>query len=209
MRMVLRDSQVALSLQVLKFICGYERMVLECKFHMRKLIELVDQPLEWVQPRALRMQYELRASDELVATLHFRSSLGSFATGDSADGCWTFKRVGFWQTRVTIRLCGGDSDIASFQNNTWSGGGSLELSDGRVFHATTNLWQTRLEFQNESNSTLIQFRSGGVLHQSAKVEIQPSAVGTPELPFMMILGWYLIVMMSADSAMVGSIAAAT
>ena len=167
---------------------------------MRKIIELVDPHIEWVQPHALKMQYELRASDELVATLRFRSSLGSFATGESADGCWTFKRVGFWKTRVTVRLCGGDSDIASFQNNTWSGGGTLELSDGRVFPATTNLWQTKLGFQNESNNTLIQFKSVGLLHQSAKVEIQPGAVGTPELPFIMMLGWYLIVMMNADSA---------
>jgi hypothetical protein len=176
---------------------------------MRKIIELVDQQIEWVQPRALKMHYELRASDELVANLRFRSSLGSFATGESADGCWTFKRVGFWQTRVTVRLCGGESDIGSFKNNTWSGGGTLELSDGQVFPATTNLWQTKLEFQNESNNTLIQFKSGGLLHQSAKVEIQPRAVGIPELPLFMILGWYLIVMMSADSAIAGSIAAST
>ena len=176
---------------------------------MRKIIELVDQHVEWVQPRALKMHYELRASDELVATLHFRSSMGSFATGESADGCWTFKRVGFWQTRVTVRLCDGDSDIASFKNNTWSGGGTLELSDGQMFPATTSFWQTKLEFQNESGNTLIQFKSGGLLHQSAKVEIQPSAIGTPELPFIMMLGWYLIVMMSADSAIVGSIAAST
>ena len=176
---------------------------------MRKIIELVDQPIEWVQPRALKMHYELRASDELVATLRFRSSFGSFATGESADGCWTFKRVGFWQTRVTVRLCGGHTDIASFKNNTWSGGGTLELCDRRVFRATTNLWQTKLEFQNESNKTLIQFKSSGLLHQSAKVEIQPSGVRTPELPFIMMLGWYLIVMMSGDSAIVGSIAASS
>jgi hypothetical protein len=176
---------------------------------MKKIKELFDQQIEWVQPRALKMHYELRASDELVATLRFRSSLGSFATGESADGCWTFKRVGFWQTRVTVRLCDGENDIGSFKNNTWSGGGTLELSDGRVFPATTNLWQTKLEFQNESNNKLIQFKSGGVLHQSAKVEIQPGAVGILELPLIMMLGWYLIVMMSVDSAMVGSIAAST
>jgi hypothetical protein len=110
---------------------------------------------------------------------------------------------------VTVRLCGGDSDIASFKNNTWSGGGTLELWDGRLFPATTNLWQTKLEFQNESRNTLIQFKSGGLLHQSAKVEIQPGAIGTPELPFIMMLGWYLIVMISSDSAIVGSIAAST
>jgi hypothetical protein len=176
---------------------------------MRKIIELVDQQLKWVQPSALKMQYELRAGEELVAILRFRSSFGSFATAESVDGCWTFKRVGFWQTRVTVRPCGADADIAIFRNNTWSGGGTLELSDGQKFPATTNFWQSKLEFQNESGYTHIQFKSGGLLHLSATVEIQPSAVGMPELPLMVMLGWYLIVMMNMDSAVVGGTVAAT
>jgi hypothetical protein len=169
---------------------------------MRKITELVGQNLKWVQQGALKMQYELRVGDDLAATLHFRSSFGSFATGESADGCWTFKRVGFWQNRVTVRPCGADTDIATFKNNTWSGGGTLELPDGRKFPVTTNFWQTKLEFLNESGGTLIQFNSGGLLHLSATVEIQPDAVSTPELPLMVMLGRYLVVMMSMDDAVV-------
>ena len=65
---------------------------------VKKIGEMIGRKLEWVQPSAWKMQYELRAGDELIATLRFRSSFGSFATAESADGCWTFKRVGFWQT---------------------------------------------------------------------------------------------------------------
>lgn len=146
------------------------------------------------------MEYELRADDELVATLRFRSSFGTFATAESADGCWTFKRIGFWQTKVTIRACGWDSEIAFFKNNTWSGGGSLELSDGRHLQATTNLWQTMLEFKSETGEILVRLRSRGLVHLSATVEIQPDAVGVPELPWIVMLGWYLIVMMHTDAA---------
>ncbi|MCI0486696.1 MAG: hypothetical protein L0229_08860, partial [Blastocatellia bacterium] len=137
---------------------------------MKKIPEIVGQQLKWVQPSAFKMQYELQAGDSTAATLRFRSSFGSFATGESADGCWTFKRVGFWQTRATIRTCGADqernlyADIATFKNNTWSGGGTLELPDGRKFLATTNFWQTNLEFQDESGGALIQFKSGGLLY---------------------------------------------
>jgi len=172
---------------------------------MRKIAELVGQELEWVQPGLFKMQYELRADDELAATLRFRSSFGSFATGESADGCWTFKRIGFWQTRVTIRACGDDVDIATFKNNTWSGGGTLELSDARKFLATTNFWQTNLEFQEESGSTLITFKSGGLIHPSATVHVEPNTVSLSELPWVVMLGWYLTVMMHMDSAAVAAI----
>jgi hypothetical protein len=173
---------------------------------MKRIVEVVDQPLDWSQPSAFKMQYELRASDGIVATLGFRSSFGSFATAQCADGCWTFKRVGFWQTRVTIRECNGEKEVGQFRNNIWKGGGGLELPDGRRFLATTNIWQTKLEFQDESGAPLIQLKSRGVVHAAAAVEIQSRAVGIPELPLMALLAWYVVVMMHQDSA--GATAAA-
>jgi len=162
--------------------------------------QVIGRELKWQQPKAWKMQYELRADDELIATLRFRSSFGSFATAESADGCWTFKRVGFWQTKATIRACGSDIDIAVFRNNTWSGGGTLELSEGRKFLATTNVWQTNFEFQSETGQILVRFKPGGFVHLSATVEIQPDAADVPELPWIVMLGWYLTVMMYMDTA---------
>jgi hypothetical protein len=172
---------------------------------MRKIADLAGRELKWEQPSALKNEYELRAGDELAATLRFRGLWGSFATGESADGCWTFKRVGFWETRATIRACGEETNIASFKNNTWSGGGTLELPDGRTFPATTaNMWHTKLEINTESGETLIEYKSGGFLHLSATVEIQPNAVSMPELPWIVMLGWYLIVMMNTDAAVIAA-----
>lgn len=167
---------------------------------MKKLADLLDRELKWTQPSAFRMYYELQAGDELAATVRFRSAFGSLATSESGDGCWTFKRVGFFQTRVTIRVCGEETDIAVFRNNTWTGGGALELLYGRKVLVTTNLWQSNLEFKTESEETLLRFQSAGLIHLSAQVEIQREAIGLAELPWMVMLGWYLIVMMNMDTA---------
>jgi hypothetical protein len=128
---------------------------------MRKINSL-QRRLEWVQPGALKMYYELRSDNELIATLGFRSLLGSFATAESADGCWTFKRIGFLQTRATIRACGSDAEIATFKNNTWSGGGTLTLADGREFLVTTNVWQTQLEIQTAAGEVLVHLQTSVV-----------------------------------------------
>lgn len=168
---------------------------------MRHIAQLVGSALEWVQPRALKMEYELRSGEEVVATLRFRSSWGSFATAESADGCWTFKRVGFWQTRATVRPCGSETEIAGFRQGTWSFGGTLEMPDGRKYLVSTNFWATRYQIQAEGGEEpLITYKTHGMLRLGAQMEIAPLAAELAELPWMAMLGWYLAVMMHNDSA---------
>jgi hypothetical protein len=168
---------------------------------MLKITELIGQELRWTQPHALKMEYELRARDVIAATLCFRSSFGSFATAASADGTWTFKRVGFWQTRATIRAAGAEADLAVFKNNTWSGGGTLELPDGHKYPANTNFWSTQFEFKKETGEPLISYkRIGGVLHMSSLVEIHGLSKEIAEMPWLLSLGWYLTIMLHMDSA---------
>jgi hypothetical protein len=170
---------------------------------MKNIRDLVGQELKWSQPHQLKREYELHAGNELVATLRFRSLFGSFATAESGDGCWTFKRVGFWQTSVTIRSHGSDQDIAVFKNNTWTNGGTLELPNGCHYPANTHFWMTTYEFTTEAGQSLVQYRRiGGILSASSLVTIQPSAAALGELPWLVMLGWYLRVMLDMDAAMV-------
>jgi hypothetical protein len=173
---------------------------------MRKLHEVAGQSLKWTQPSTFKKVFELRAGDEVVATLKFRSALGSFATGESADGAWTFKRVGFFQTRVSIRESGSETELASFKDKTWTSGGTLTLADGRVFYATTNFWNSKVALQDDQHVELIRFTNSGLLHLSSIVEIRPTAGQMPELSWLILLGWYVCIKMSDDSS--GAIAAA-
>jgi len=167
---------------------------------MMKITELIGWELQWTQPHAAKMEYELRAADVIAATLRFRNSFGSLATAASADGTWTFKRVGFWHTRATVRAAGAEADLAVFKNRTWSGGGTLELPDGRKYPANTNFWATQYEFKTESGEPLISYRNiEGVLHLSLTVKINALRKELAEMPWIVSLGWYLTVMMYMDS----------
>ena len=165
---------------------------------MDKIANFVGLPLQWAQPSLFKSLYELRSGDTLVAALRLRSIWGTFATAESGDGCWTFKRVGFWQTRATIRPSDSEKKIATFKNNTWSGGGTLVFPDGRQYPANTNFWQTQYEFTTQTGESLIHYRNHGVFRTSAEVTILPPAREVPELPWMVMLGWYLILMMQSD-----------
>ena len=175
----------------------------------KSLHDLVGRELKWTQPRAFEREYELKDGDEIVAALRFRSMLGSHATAQTADGEWTFKRVGFFRTWVSIRALGSDQEIAIFRNSTWSGGGTLELPDGRRLPANTNFWGSTYEFKSESGETLVRYhRLRGVVHFSSAVEISAAAAAMPELPWLVPLGWYLALKMQDDSTAGGATAAA-
>lgn len=176
---------------------------------MKQLTEVTGLPLQWMQPSARREAYELRAGEDVIATLRFRSMFGSMATAETADDCWTFKRVGIWKTRVTVRRCDADQDLAVFYNHTWQDGGALELASGRRFLASTNTWLTRYEIKDEAGDSLLVFNIGGIFRQSAWVEIQPAAAGLAELPMLISLGWYLAVMMYQDGGAAAAVAITT
>jgi hypothetical protein len=175
---------------------------------MKHIADVTSAELRWQQPNALRQQYELRADDTIVATLAFRSAWGSFATAESADGCWTFKRVGFWKTRTTVRRCDSETDLATFQHNTWSGGGTLTLSDGRAFHLTTNTWQTKLDVLDSQQISLLHYASTGLFKLGASLIVEPQARAIADLPWLALFGWYVIVMMYQDSATTTAVSAA-
>ncbi|MFM2125964.1 MAG: hypothetical protein RL328_2415 [Acidobacteriota bacterium] len=172
-----------------------------------KDIRDVQGELRWVQTSALKRDYELRADQELVAQLRFRSLMGSFAEAENSLGRWTFKRVGFLHPRVTIRASATDADIATFRNNTWSGGGTLTLSDGRTFLATTNCWHSSLEIQTEPGEVLVRLQTTGIWQNCATVSITSHGLEIPELPWITLFAWYVIVMMQVDNAWLGSAAA--
>lgn len=157
-------------------------------------------PLKWTQPNMLKMEYELRTGEVLVGGLTFRSSFGTFATAESGDGCWTFKRIGFWQNRASVRKSGSEEDLAIFYNNTWSGGGTLKMADGKEYRLTTNFWNTRMDFINQKDEILVRFHVHMGFKISAEVEVLPAALTLPELPLLVLLGWYLTVMLYNDSA---------
>lgn len=169
---------------------------------MRRLADVIHGRLRWVQPLVLSRAYELRHDEEIVATLSFRSAFGSLATARSADGAWTFKRVGFFQTRATVRAENEQADLAVFEPHTWKGGGTLRLPDGRTIQVTTNLWQSRIEFLLEEDRVLFRYRTEGFVRQEADLEILPDAERLPELPWLLPFGWYLAVMLHEQHGVV-------
>ena len=165
---------------------------------MRTIAELASTELNWQQRGNFKMDYELLSDGEQAATLRWRTMSGSLATAESADGCWTFKRVGVWRVRVTVRACGSDTDLAEFRQDRESEG-TLTLSDGRKYLAHSTPRATSYDFRTDAGEPLIRLNSEGMMRHVGTVRLLPTANPVlAQIPWLVMLSWYLTVMTYID-----------
>lgn len=167
---------------------------------MHPIGEVAAHELVWVRTGARTRAYELRAQDDVVATLRWQK--GAVAEAATADGRWTFKRQGFWHPRVTVRALGSETDLAVFRAS-WTGSGILELPAERTFRwSAVNFWRSQWAWHDVGGQPLALFKSSGHGRTPAggRVAIAPAAASIPELSLLLLLGWYLMVLRIRDES---------
>lgn len=169
---------------------------------MRKLRES-DREMRWVQPEQRERRFELRSGDDVVARLDWQKMLGTLATARTAAGEWTFKRSGFLSPRVTARAPGSDADVAIFVPAV-NGNGTLETVGRKFAWKNVSFWGNSWAFLSQDGKPLVTFKPGcgldTILRLETQVSVAPDAAGLPELPLLLALGWYLMMLMADDTA---------
>lgn len=171
----------------------------------------------WIQPKTIQQIYELRTKDDLYGTLIFPKTFGSLAEAESSEGKWTFKRVGFFNTRITVRELGAENDIAVFKPKWTGNAGIVEMANGKIYNwQSSNFWSTKVDFIDANGNAVVTFRSGvdepklkDWFKTQARVEVSEFGRDLPELSILVMLGWYLIVVLNMDSSAGAVVAAAS
>ncbi len=169
---------------------------------------------EWKQPKAIARLFELKRGEDLFGTLEFRSFWGTLAFSKDPVQNWSFKRVGFLNPQVTVRMPGADSDYALFFPRLFSGG-ILRPPDGRLVNwEPLNFWRTEWQFSEIRGFPILSFHQryqpeGKVkfseifkIHAHAKVE--SNHITNLEFSILVNLGFYLLVMQAMDSAAIAA-----
>jgi hypothetical protein len=156
--------------------------------------------LVWAPSATSSRRFELRAGEEVVASLTFDKAVGSLATGRTAAGTWTFKRAGFLQPCVTVREIGSEYDLAVFRP-TWTGSGDVEFRSGvRVHWRPFGFWNSEWGFvRGDARLTTFHWMPE-TAELDVRVEFPPAALDLKELPILLLLGWYLRVLSYQEAA---------
>lgn len=160
-----------------------------------KPIRDTEDPLLWVQPGLLARSWELRDSDDIVATLEWKSSYQAAAVGVTADGSWSLRLDGFIRSSVTLSRLDGDQPDVVFRALP-SFNGTLELPGERVFSWDSNFWLTKWIWSSDEGLDLMRMTRNLSLRTEGGLEWDPRMSDIDELPRLAILGWYLIILVS-------------
>jgi hypothetical protein len=162
---------------------------------MNSIHETPGKTLGWSQMKAMKREFELTSEQRLFATLKWEKTMGSLAIASSTDGEWTFKRSGFLDPHVTVRVKGSESDIAVFRPG-WTGAGNLELTTGSRFAFTNKgFFNEEWKFSDVKGDIAVFRMKRGFLKFSADVEILRDI---RELAMLVALGMYLLVLLAED-----------
>jgi hypothetical protein len=156
---------------------------------------------ELVKPKTLKRDYKLISGTDAFGSITFKKSFGTLAEAGVAGQCWSFKRIGFFNTKVTIRNCGDKNDLATFINNTWKGGGTLYFKDGTSYKANTNFWNSEFGFQSPKGKKLLKISTKGFLKTSTLIEINKGGEVDPKIELLVLLACYLSIMIRQDEMM--------
>lgn len=171
---------------------------------MRKIVDLIGREARWIQPRALKFEYELRAGEALHATLRFPSAFKTTALAESAEGRWTFDRTGLWRPRATVQGQDGGRQLAELRYGFRRLGGILTLADGGTFSTRSNGWMTRYDIKTPDGAPVVSLRRIRVfLRFSAIVDVPAPATVLQDHPWLVAFGCYLTVLAQWDSAAAG------
>jgi hypothetical protein len=198
------------------FRCATRPPDRDWRLSMESIFNYLDAPLYWAQPKAFERRFVLRTGEHELAWLEFRSAFGSLALAEAAQGRWSFKRVGFLNPRVTVRLPDSEDDLAIYTPRWTGGGGGLEFPGGRAYvWQAANFWASQFCWRHMLGDDLVLFSPGSEEHtlsnlvkHQAQVILAAAARSLPDLPLLVLLGWYLMILQHDDAAATAAAAAA-
>jgi hypothetical protein len=158
--------------------------------------------LQWKRVgKSTPLVYELWGGQDLLARLKWTKDSGSLAIGESAQNVWSFKRIGFFATQVSVRVEGTEDTVAMFSPN-WRGDGKVTLSDNRGFvWKSTAFWKANYLLTDESGTVIFSIKhSSSISPDTAEVRLGPARVDNSTLALLVMLAMYVGVLAIQDGA---------
>ncbi len=151
--------------------------------------------LRWMRTAKEPPEFMLLAGDRPLAHLRWTRPGGSLAAAETSAASWSLKRGGFLTPHVTIRDASGRADVGRLEVHLRQG--TFDLVGGRSFRLRrAGLLVPAWQVTDASGALLAHIepvREKARL-EGGSVEVEPAGRTLPDLPLLLVVGWYFIVL---------------
>jgi hypothetical protein len=138
-------------------------------------------------------RYELRSAGRCLATLTVSGFFHPAGQGEGVEGSWAVDPLDRDSGTIVVRANDSLQEVGVFDMSLSSRGGILRTPGGQALVMQSNFWKGCAEFRTPAGEPLIRFRYRGFFRPSADIEILGKGKCLHELPWILMLGWCLIV----------------
>lgn len=167
---------------------------------LKALLDTPEREWVWTRPKLLSRVWELRAGDEVVATLESRSWLGVHMTGETAAGRWDLRHEGLLRGRAVLRREGEEAERLVFRPG-WFGAGEIRRAGGEpLLWKRGDVWGRRWRLLDRDGHAQLEFtRRPAFLKSSTAVEASDAGRALGDLAELVLLGFFLVRMLERQA----------
>ena len=153
---------------------------------------MVGGTLTFNQPALMKREFELISSDSVLARMVFPKLISTNVVVEGFDGKWEFKQLSIWRNEFGIFKYGYQLPFAKYISNFWKTKGTIELPKGAKLSCKSAVFKKPFEIFTSSGKLLLVYTNKFVLKGRTTVTIQNSSELLNQNPWILMLGWYII-----------------
>jgi hypothetical protein len=157
---------------------------------LRPIRESIGREMRWRRTRFLPSAFELRAGDDIIASLEWPGIFSRSAIAATGDARLRFRRPAMFSLSVIVEDADTGTPVARYSPTPLRG--TLRFENGRVFHIGRENLLGRLKAWREDGGELLSFPKRLAIGGGGLMEIEASAAAEPELGVLATFAFYVL-----------------
>lgn len=157
---------------------------------MRPIREQVGREMRWRRTRFIPRAFELRAGDEVLASLTWPKLIGRQAIATAAEGEWRFRRASLFSLRVVLEDAATGAQVGEYSSAPLSG--TLRLSDGREYGVGRDSLFGRFRLRRASGGEIAWFPRRPAFTGGGPMQLEAAASAEPQLGLLTTFAFFLL-----------------
>lgn len=161
---------------------------------MYLLTNYIDQTLTFNQPSIMKREFELKASEEVIASMVFPKLFSTSAVVKGFDGKWEIKQPSIWHNEFGVYKFGYQMPFAKYVSNFWKTKGTIELPKGIRLNCKPGQFRKPLEIFSSNGESILLYNNKFPLKGGTTVTIEKRLELLDKFPWIIMLGWYVVLL---------------